>query len=418
MVIAPHVDTGGGVFEGLKDYGQKRMEVLKSPVVRALSFNKPETRDRLLQLFRQPDYHRTEPVALIQSSDFHGAAGASIGQLRTDIHVPRGKASFQQIREAFKSPTAIKCTIDFVEEEYERLTSDRMVRRYGSETGQLRFREADYDDVAQTCCAMLNSGAGVIILEGAVPSDSDSERAPQVLEQLSDILRQRMQPPDSGKSFGRRELRVSPGKTRVLIRIDQSPRLHACDGSVYVVEEGKPKQATPSDIEAVVSRNIELRSKMPHGIALLLRCQDRLRFGLPAAAIKELETNHDDRVDELYEKIRSDAPFGFADGDVTFLPARPTDPRDEEHYLRFSAFRANAPDDAILKSPSLTMVDHPSLAFLFGGNCELIESGPVYSTIPALLMQPTGEWQAYTCTPGVVQVVLFPLVLSGSPRKY
>ena len=77
FVIFPHVDSSGGVYEDLKEFQQARISALTHPVVKALSFNRLETRERLQSLFKQPDYERAQPLSFIQSSDFHLGEKAS-----------------------------------------------------------------------------------------------------------------------------------------------------------------------------------------------------------------------------------------------------------------------------------------------------------------------------------------------------
>src|SRR5271168_4358252 len=91
FVVFPHVDSSGGAYEDLKDFASVRIAALTHPVVRALSFNKDETREKLVRLLSQPDYKRASPVAYVQSSDFHGAEGSTVGQPRTEILAREGK---------------------------------------------------------------------------------------------------------------------------------------------------------------------------------------------------------------------------------------------------------------------------------------------------------------------------------------
>jgi hypothetical protein len=118
LVIFPHAESTGGVYEDLKAYPQLRMHALKHPVVSAISFNKIETRERLHQLYSQPDYQRDAPAAFIQSSDSHGTPDRVVGQPKTEVMVPNGKATFDNIRLALNTPERIKCSVDYVEETY------------------------------------------------------------------------------------------------------------------------------------------------------------------------------------------------------------------------------------------------------------------------------------------------------------
>src|SRR5208337_2415804 len=131
FVVFPHVDSSGGAYEHLKDFPQVRIAALTHPVVKALSFNKAETRDRLTELFSKPDYHRALPIAFIQSSDFHGASGTNVGQPRTEMQVREGRPTFKCIREALRE-RRVKCSVDFVAEEYAGLTEKTYVEKFSS----------------------------------------------------------------------------------------------------------------------------------------------------------------------------------------------------------------------------------------------------------------------------------------------
>jgi hypothetical protein len=166
FVVFPHVDSSGGVYEDLKDFQQTRIAALTHPVVKSLSFNRQETRTKLVQdILAQPAYRRSSPLSLIQSSDFHGEEGAAIGQPRTEILVRDGKPTFKNLKESFRETSRVKCSIDFVEEEYQRMVKESFVAKFLAQTGQSIFKEEDFNDIAQNVCAMLNSKGGIVELE-------------------------------------------------------------------------------------------------------------------------------------------------------------------------------------------------------------------------------------------------------------
>lgn len=428
MVVAPHIDSGGGLYEGLKDYAQVRIAAFKHPAVRALSFNKLETRERVRDLFRKPEYRRSDEVALIQSSDFHGGPGAIVGQTRTDVLVPYGKATFNNIKEALCHASRVRCSVDFVKEEYEKLTTGYFLAQFSSEPNALKFRAADYDKIAAAVSAMLNSEGGVLKLEGTVPSDEEAESSvTRVRDELKCILEPRLQP--KPRSFVHRHLRFSPGKVRILARLPRSNHLHASEGIVYVVENKQIRTALPNEIESIVSRNMNdrfgerfektlqnvstdstLLSKMPRGIPIILGCQEKLLLGIPEAIqTKQIEptslrsTEASEQADDLYFRAADETPFGDPQGNTSFLRVtRPprfeedylsfsVPPRFQEHYLRFSIFRSDADNDTLTRCAS-DKIDHPAIVVFLGGGVGLAEPGYIISHVPALLVQPTGEW--------------------------
>jgi hypothetical protein len=139
MVVAPHVESGGGLFECTRELPQVRMSALSHKALRAISFNKAETREKIKTLLLQPDYHRSEPIAYIQASDSHGTRGV-IGHPRTEVHVPNGRPTFSNIREAFCHFSQVKCSVDLLEQEYKALTGNQPVAHFKS-LGEFAFAD-------------------------------------------------------------------------------------------------------------------------------------------------------------------------------------------------------------------------------------------------------------------------------------
>ena len=414
MVIAPHVDSGGGLYEALKEFQQLRMFAFRHPALSAISFNKPETRDRVLQLLTQPDYKRSDPLALIQSSDYHGQQGLTLGQPRSEIHIPNGKATFANIREAFRIPSRVKCSCDFAQEEYDRLIKNRTVVKFQSDPGKLGFRESDLEKLAVAIGAMLNSQEGVIDLQGEPPAEQTREvYLKALLEGLSTTLKDRIDP--AWRPGTASEVRLSPTRARILLRVVRSQRLHTVSGHVYVIKNGSPQRASAGEIELVVSRNINgrfgerfedtldemsnessLLAKVPRGIPIVLGAQERLIF--PTSRSFKSQTSpdlgFDDRerkalIHDQYHKSSESNPLGLPspEGNLTLpYPQRAIAPRFPEHYLRFTIQRVAAPPEFFDRVRPLK-VDATTLAVYLGGGVSLVEPGHITSQMPLVLLE-------------------------------
>ena len=416
IVVFPHIDSDAGVYEGLKEYGQARIGALTHPAVAALSFNKPETRERIRELYKQRDYSRQDEVALIQASDFHGGPGAIVGQPRTEVRVPQGKATYKNLREALRCPSRVKCSIDFTEDEYQRLTRKTCVWKFTSHPGKLGFQDQDYDAASAAICAMSNSDGGVLELQGSVaPTDDREVYLAAVQKQLDEILKGRLDP--QLKSYVYRDFRFSPGRVSIVIRLFQSQRLHTSNGVAYTMKDDRPTGASARDIEFLVSRNISTRfgprfestlndlstrsillSKMPRGIPLLLRCHEKLTFSLPegltVSGIPPASSKGREASEEFAEILAagSDAfPFGYPEGNCALL-WQPRPPRFEEHYLRFTVIRAQVDGDT-LERCAWGSIDSPAIVVVPGGGVGLLEPGHIIADIGALLIRVSGEWQ-------------------------
>ena len=415
MVVAPHVDSGGGLYEALKEFQQLRMLAFKHPALAALSFNKPETRDRVSQLLTQPDYRRTEPVALIQSSDYHGQQGLTLGQPRSELHLPSGKATFANIREAFRAGGRVKCSCDFTQEEYDRLTKGHTVAKFQSDAGTLAFRETDYEKLASAVGSMLNSEDGIVELQGEPPANETREVYLKALsETFAFALKDRIDPPWEPDTAA--ELRFSPSRVRVLFRVFRKQRLHTVGGTVYVIKNGNPQRASSVEIESVVSRNIDgrfggrfedtldevsakssLLSRVPRGIPIVLEVERNLLYVDPRSFKAEHPPNlgSDDRekrglIREFRRKAQEDAPLGLPnpEGNLTLpFSSAPIPPRFPDHYLRFTTQRVQAPAEFLEKVAPLK-IEKTALVVFLGGGVSMVEPGHLVSQVPLMLLEP------------------------------
>ena len=418
IVVFPHVDSSGGVYEDLKGFPQVRIAALTHPIVRALSFNRHDIRGKLQELFTHPEYQRNRPLTLIQSSDYHGADGTSIGQPRTDISVREGKATFKNLRECLRDPSKVKCSMDFVAEEYQNLVKDETVAKYTTEASSFRFRETDYDNIASTICGFLNANGGIVELEGNTAFLPEGQ-APGtvVLDHLTSLLSGKVVPPFQPSVF--RTFQFSPGKLRVLNLIIPSGRLHMASGSVFINGGGTTRVATPGEIEFVVSRNLHRRfgrrfertldfvskestllAKLPHGIPLILACQDRISLSLPdsmkvveISPASEKNREAEELVEDLDEQQAEQWPFGNPNGNTTLL-LEPEPPRRKDHYLRFSTRRAEVTSE-LLDRCAWGKIEQPALIIQFRGYVGLVEPGHIISDMPAVLLQLDQDWQEH-----------------------
>lgn len=419
MVVAPHIENDGGIWDALKNLNTLRMNAIKHPSIRALSFGRLETRNKLRELLQQGDYKRTEPVAFIQSSDYHAQPGAQIGQPRTEVLVPNGRATFTAISQAFRYTRCIKCSVDFTQEDYEKLTSGQHVVRFKSEGEGVAFREQDFDAVADAVCAMSNSDSGVVELECNIRPEMDRATYVQDTESaLQKILATRLAPAPG--VIINLDLRFSPSRLKVLFKPFGDTRLRTSNGHVYIVGEDKVRVALPHEIEAIVARHIEERfgqrfevtldevsnratrlAKMPAGIALLLQCEQNLEYlNLTRSMIEYVEpiSSRGRDVADLARSTQSalheNCAFGTENGNATFIWS-PAPPRNEEHYFRFTTYRGEVDPDTV-KRISTATVEESTLVVYPGGAVGIVESGSIVSKVTALLLRPKqDEWRSH-----------------------
>lgn len=373
---------------------------LKHPVLTALSFNKPETRERLRLLMGQGDYKREAPLTFIQSSDAHGTRGR-IGQPRTDVLVRNGRPTFSNIREAFRQASRVKCSVDVVEEEYKRLTADEPIFRYKA-TGQFSFSSENHQEVAITVCGILNSRTGIIELEGSLATDEPGFRE-RVQTEIETLLNSRLLP--TPNLILSREFRFSASKVKLLFKPVPLPRLSTCSGTVYVIDCDSARHATPTEIESVVAAIMEMRfgsrfkraledissesmllSKMPAAMPLLLRCRDKFEFvdsdDLKLGKIGSLMSGEkDEEFADFYNELIRKNPFGNTNGSMVVISDFPSHPREREHYMRFLPYRCECGSKESERFGSVEL-KAPSILVRPGGCSHYCESGTIISESP------------------------------------
>lgn len=409
MAVAPHVDSSGGVYEHLKDFAQVRISTMTHPVLRAMSFNKQETREKLKELYAQPSYRRDSPVAFIQSSDFHGDEGQLLGQPRAELEVRGGRPTFKAIREALQEPRRAKCSIDFVEEEYQKLCEAQRVVKFSTTSVQFSFSDCDVDRLLQDVCAMLNTNGGLVELEGTWAQTLETGSAWATMRaQFNEIFTKRLDAPFTAAGY--KAFRFSPGKLKIVVPIRRTGRLHSVSGLVFVDDNGTSRIATASEIETLVAKlmygrfgsRIEdglskvkdealLISRMPKGIPIVLHARKKLLFRsqfdtqpqetssskVPDSAVEQIE--------ELDNRAVESFPFGDPSGNCSFITNSLTT-RFKEHYSRFTLFRSDV-DVQVARTCCWTEVKYPSLVATAGGGVALTEPTFVLTTVPSMLIQ-------------------------------
>ena len=322
FAIAPHVDSTAGLYEGLKDLKQPRISAFKHSLLKGVSFNNVEIRDKISNLLKSPDYKRGVPLAFLQSSDFHGQPGYYIGFLHSKIYLGEKRPKYNSLLEALNNEKFVKCSADFVQETYNNLTAGFPVQSFSScIAGALTFNEADYRSLCDSVCAYLNTNGGIIEMTGNVSIAGDKSDIIKELENnLKNILSLRLKPPVT--SYQIKTLQMSSSKYKALILFQRSSKLFMCDGKVFTLKNNNPCPADPREIEYIVARNLNTRfgvslerklnnllyeakraSKFQPSYPLVVKFSDKYEFSIRKYFDIKLVDERHDYIDELDLKL-------------------------------------------------------------------------------------------------------------------
>lgn len=324
-----------------------------------------------------------------------------------------GQPTFTAIREAFNAGR-LKCSVDFVSEEYDRLTEGQVVQKFEGSPGTLGFRREDEGDLVKFVCATLNSGRGVVQLDLTLSSHQElSHFYPEpLMEQVSECLKAGLDP--GSVPLLNRALTFSANRVRILIKPVALGRIYTNAGIVYVLDNGSVRPARATEIETRAAEVIESRfgerfhktlsrvsedsillSKMPEGIPLYLRSREHLSFfsverlgviKIESAAARGREISEDAR--QLYSEKTKESPFGLPKGNTSFLHR--LDIRFAEHYTRYFCFTADVPNDVAQRLSSIR-IDKPSIVVASGGAALVCDAGYVIADAPAVLIELPSE---------------------------
>jgi hypothetical protein len=321
FAIAPHVDSTGGLYEGLKELKQPRISAFKHPVLRAVSFNNVETRERIKQLLGTPDYKRGTPLSFIQSSDFHGQPGYSIGFLHSKLFFDEKRLKYNSLFEALGNEKYVRCSADFVQDTYNSLIHGFSIQSFSSCTPEkLIFHENDHRVLCDTVCAYLNTDGGIIEISGNIPiSEDKGEIIKEFQNNMNDILMSRLKP--LRRRYQVKTLQMSSTKYKALVLFEQSSGLFMSDGRILILKNDNPCPAEPHDIEYIVARNLNKRfgkslgrklqdlsyetkraSKSQQSYPLVVKFSDKFNFSFTRHFEFTLLDEIHDNIEELQEK--------------------------------------------------------------------------------------------------------------------
>jgi len=183
IVIAPHVDSGQGIFNTLD--GMYRAEIFKSSNIHAISCNNAKQLENIQRMVKNdPHYKREKPWAYINSSDAHCVE--DIGKKVSYVSVDR--KSFGVLREVFVNSTE---SISDVENQQ---VADLIEHLLKSQKAMLIKESLDDEyEMSKIMCACFNSGYHSVIIgvtkdKELIGSNISVERMREILKSTEDWL--------------------------------------------------------------------------------------------------------------------------------------------------------------------------------------------------------------------------------------
>lgn len=378
IVLAPHVDSGKGIWNVLE--GTYRAAIFKSNTIAAITCNSSQQLNKIKELTKNdPGYKRITPFVCINASDAHKQS--SIGEKHSYFKLT--EFTFSDLKKAFDEPEEYISdteTQDFID--YVKKCVEYKPTIYLNNT----------TDLEKACYAILNQGSGCILLgitrnyeQNGIQTEYEKIEN-EIISTFSDIqeknnsryvsYRKKLERLGNGKIVGI----IIAGSDESRLWIDNSEAIY------NYCEENGYKAAGIREIEGIIRERI---------ITELQDFEERNNDSIWDAMVKMRHVLNPVSKYVLYDKFKSNSvpityyfdiepitkennlPEGIAipengmeQGNVYYT--RAYSPRLEDSFLRYSCPVYKNDDKEYLQS--LFEIKSPVIVVTLGGGCHIIDS--------------------------------------------
>lgn len=257
IVIAAHADSSNGIYEVTKHLaGHVRIAAFTDENLFGMEFINPVARDQMKELLKQPQYKRETRLAFVQSSDFHGRPDQQIGERRTWVRLDdvrwEPSAIFRALKEALRNPDEYVSALGRPEV--------REIRKRLDDKPAIKCLDAepDINKLSQYVCAFANSEDGTVVIGRSEKGNwigIECEEESEIENRIINLICENVKPVPG---FVETEIYPYYGKKIfATVRVRKQRRIYATasDDRVYLIEEGKLKQASTGQVVRLAEEN-------------------------------------------------------------------------------------------------------------------------------------------------------------------
>jgi hypothetical protein len=397
IIIAAHADSNKGIYNDLKP-GNYRAQVFKSSFLTAISYKNSHSRMKMETWLQNEEYKRREPIAFIQSSDYHGGndePGACITYLKLK------KIDFSSTFAALKNPN--QCVSATVKPELADIINKIII-----DSNTIAFENIDdsyLEEVKKVSCAILNRGFGTIIF-GVKPDNKTIIGLNKDLvkvERITETLLSSIKPEFPAFVFFSTEYEYG-NKVIFVIRLKSTMDVtyHLKDNQAFLIKsKNQIVEATPNELvhmsnERLLKRVGEFHSVYDKKISNVLIKLDLLRESSQQFALVNKIENTSLKLRDVLDinmighsntnDINFDELSANGDGQGNVFLINRNEPRLQYAYLRYSVPRFNKLD---LDKLGLKRISGKAIAMAPSGAVYYIEEKKDWGMISLARMEPT-----------------------------
>lgn len=246
--ILPHVESSKGAWSVLE--GAARVDIFRDERVVAAQFSNPDTVHHISKILANGTYKRKNPLAFIQSSDYHGDPNVKPASQFSMLKASR-LLGFDELKKTLINPMCVRCSHEFVEDRLESFLGKRSQVQFEF-ANKFEVDSARRKDLARALCGILNTPSAVIRLALLNVAETVEGAADQVSKLFKDLVND-LDPIDSC-AFTIRQFHQSTFRQRFCITIDRNSKLRLLDGICWVINGTTTQPAPAWRIEQIVAQ--------------------------------------------------------------------------------------------------------------------------------------------------------------------
>lgn len=252
LIFDAHTDSNKGIFNTISE-GTTRIHAFTDKALVGIFYKSEKQKNNIRNLFSQPDYSRTNPIAFLKSSDAHEIN--EIGKDKTFFLLDNLK--WTDFKDSFNNPDEYIFTTD---------PDTKAIINSISNTGKCVFisdiKEDNIDEVAKSLCGLSNSDGGYIVL-GADSTDAINGieiRNEDDFKRIDDLFG-RISTKTKIKFLSYNSYSIKEGFCVLVVRVESGDELVDVEdeGVVYYHKNGEIKKLNANQIQQLLNQKIEVR---------------------------------------------------------------------------------------------------------------------------------------------------------------
>lgn len=252
LILDAHTDSNKGIFNTIKE-GTARVHAFVDRTLVGICYKNEKQKNNIRNLFLQPDYKRTNPIAFLKASDAHKTE--EIGKEKTFFQLK--DLNWQSLKNAFNNPD--ECI--FTSNPNTQIRINNL-----SNTGRCIFvpelNDSHKHDFAEAVCGLSNADGGYVVV-GA--ESKDVVNGIEVKENR-DVDGIRSFIDEISTKTHVNHLHVNRYQIKddyyiLVVKVDKSDDLIDVenDGIIYYCQNGKNGKLNANQIQQVISQRIETK---------------------------------------------------------------------------------------------------------------------------------------------------------------